>query len=314
MGYFGIFIISIFISASVNATIYGVDSRQEIERATDEIQTISKMSVAQFTMDSIKIQSDKITVHGPSYSKYRNLCSGGSPFEFQTAVASCSGILLSDHILLTAGHCISDGPRTALQASEDEETPPQCSDSYFAVGFKTKTNSLTKETSEIKSFSKNHMSKCKHVLKRRIISGNSKLDYAIVELETPLPFEKGILKIESDINSTQLQDFLLVLGYPNGIPMKLAEGQVTSINPNENFVLATTDTFERNSGSPVFLKNSLHLVGLLIAGGVDIEQGSTQKFCIREKYVKNPNIGQEKILTIDSIRKDLPKNLAYLLR
>jgi V8-like Glu-specific endopeptidase len=60
-----------------------------------------------------------------------------------------------------------------------------------------------------------------------------------------------------------------VIGYPSGLPAKLAGGAKVFGTASPFFFSANLDTFGGNSGSPVFNAGSNRVVGILVRGAAD---------------------------------------------
>jgi len=64
---------------------------------------------------------------------------------------------------------------------------------------------------------------------------------------------------------------LMVIGYPNGLPEKVAGGGAVLDASQAGFYRTNLDTFHGNSGSPVFHAGSAKIVGVLVRGEEDFE-------------------------------------------
>jgi V8-like Glu-specific endopeptidase len=78
--------------------------------------------------------------------------------------------------------------------------------------------------------------------------------------QTPLPFRRT--------NALALNSAIYVIGYPSGLPEKIAAG-ARILASNRDFFTANLDTFGGNSGSPVFDAASDAVVGVLVRGATD---------------------------------------------
>jgi len=98
-------------------------------------------------------------------------------------------------------------------------------------------------------------------------------DFAIVELESapPPPYKPLTL----DIRVPKKGDNVCTFGHPEGLPLKFTRGgQVLGVNKNVFFI--NLDTFEGNSGSPIFIEDSesgeIFIAGMLIGGSDDRDE------------------------------------------
>ena len=62
---------------------------------------------------------------------------------------------------------------------------------------------------------------------------------------------------------------MVVIGYPSGLPTKIADQAQVRTNKHRNFFVANLDTFGGNSGSPVINKSSGLVEGILVRGESD---------------------------------------------
>jgi hypothetical protein len=70
---------------------------------------------------------------------------------------------------------------------------------------------------------------------------------------------------------------LFVIGHPNGLPTKFADGAQVRGNAHKDFFVANLDTYGGNSGSPVFNAVSLEVEGILVRGENDfVRRGGVQ--------------------------------------
>jgi hypothetical protein len=78
-----------------------------------------------------------------------------------------------------------------------------------------------------------------------------------------------------ETGSININDPVLVIGHPSGLPTKVAGNAYVRDNSNPYFFTANTDTYGGNSGSSVFNANTGLIEGVLVRGDNDyITQGS----------------------------------------
>ena len=91
-------------------------------------------------------------------------------------------------------------------------------------------------------------------------------DFAVVRLDrnvspqVPLPIQRS--------GAVAVNTPLYVIGYPSGLPAKVATGAHV-IASNADFFRANLDTYGGNSGSPVFNATNDKVVGVLVRGAGD---------------------------------------------
>jgi hypothetical protein len=227
--------------------IYGNDDRQEVYAHPDAtLRGLAQGAVvALIYPDSLNVSNpNSVRPTGPTLAQSYNLCSG-QRFRDQIAAAHCSGTLIDDDLVLTAGHCV--------------ETLADCQSKYFVFNdYYASANTPAVITSQ-------DVFTC-----QRIVVRSSDPDYAIVQLSrsaaprfTPAPVKAGDTALATN-------QPVGIIGFGSGIPAKIDSGGVVT-NPRastRDHFSATTDSFGGNSGSGVF-DASGQVVGILVAGATD---------------------------------------------
>lgn len=185
-----------------------------------------------------------------------NLCPE-ERFSEQYSLPYCTGFLVADDLLVTAGHCM--------------EGPKDCENFKWVFGYKKNQQNLAKKD----------IYGCREIVSQKLQMSYAKIkDYAVVRLDrkvldrTPLEYRKK--------GKARIGDPLVVIGHPSGLPLKIADGaKVTRMNFEElkrfirtlfrkrYYFLANLDTYSGNSGSPVFNRDTGLVEGLLIEGDDD---------------------------------------------
>lgn len=237
--------------AATPKVIYGQDDRKEVsEYPNRNIQKLAN-SVAGRVSD-YSLYTSRISGFS-DYSRTTldeaiNACPG-ERFADQPVLMSCTGFLVGDDLLVTAGHC--------MRSYSD------CASNQWVFGF-TAGKSL---------ISNNDIYQCAGIVAKEEVSipllGTT--DYAIIKLDrkvkgrTPLKFRtKGRVK-----NGTEV----LVIGHPMGLPLKIADNATVSGSFGKTFK-TDLDTYGGNSGSPVLDANTGLVEGILVQGSQDLSYGS----------------------------------------
>lgn len=238
--------------------IYGTDDRKDVYQETDAgvvslaASTCALITASRFTDNG----NGTVTI---ATSAYRPLGSSippcaGEPFGTQPVAAFCTGFLVGSDLVATAGHCYdtSDLPSTR-----------------FVFGFVMQDASTPVTTVNLD----------------RVYSGvevvghqlAGDLDYSVIRLDRPVtaPGAKPLAIRRS--GAASINTPVGVIGYPAGLPKKIAFGQSTRISedPSDGYFIANLDTYGGNSGSPVFNQDTHLVEGILVRGQTDyLQQGS----------------------------------------
>ena len=230
--------------------LYGQNSRTEVFQQTDSKLKEMAASVGIFVRsEQVNTTGNSVTIEGYTLNEMSEMgwlvrdanlpmCSE-ELFTSQIAPGFCTGFLVKDDILVTAGHCLQKAP---------------CSDTSIVFGYQMESsNSLAALTKE-------NVFQCAEVIAQEVPSQeNQYLDYAIIKLDRSTR-RAGLDYVTDDL--LEAQNNVAVLGYPSGLPLKIASNAfVMSNNANDPFFVANLDTFGSNSGSPVINANTYQVEG-----------------------------------------------------
>jgi len=273
--------------SSIDKVIYGVDDRKDIYESTNDLYKQLAGSTAAMIADSSLVAQDNDMVWIQSTTLEQDGICSDARFAKQTAAANCSGFLVGDQYLVTAGHCIQD--------------MDDCERYSWVFGY---ANTTEEKLNQI--VPKSEVYKCTQIISRTLDRGTQN-DYALVKLDrvavghTPLKFRtSGKVANNAD---------LVVIGHPSGLPSKIADGANVRTNTNKYFFIATLDTFGGNSGSAVFDSTTGVIEGVLVRGETDYVNDPVQN-CYSTKVGKVNACRGEDVSRITSIR-DLPKLITY---
>lgn len=246
--------------------IYGNDDRQDIYQVQDNrLQSLARSTVALMKSSTVKISrnSRNARLVAPKFADAMGLCDD-EPFKEQLSAGFCSGTLVGPDLVLTAGHCVRN--------------EKACKDTKFvfdfAVTVQPTRNGVLGRASTSKTVSevpKNSVYGCAQLLGRK--EEGQGPDWAVIKLDRPVT-DRPFLHVRRQ-GSVAVKDAVTVIGYPSGIPVKVAgSANVRSINSNGYFV-TDLDTYGGNSGSAVFNSQSLDIEGILVRGENDfVQRGS----------------------------------------
>ena len=248
---------------------YGQDSRTELYQHPDPQLREMANSVAIFVhRKQVQISGSSVRLDGYTLNEMGELgwlvpeeniplCTG-ELFTTQIAPGFCTGFLIEEDLLVTAGHCVDKVP---------------CEDIGIVFGYQLESENA------IATVSTENVFYCKEILSKESPGqANDFLDYAVIQLDrrtgrTGLAYE----------NSDQVEknEEVAVIGHPSGLPMKIASNAVVLSNEYDSpFFTTNLDTFGSNSGSPVINLNSYQVAGILVRGTTDYVV-SDDKLCIQ---------------------------------
>ncbi len=247
---------SAFKQTSVSKVIYGVDNRLELRNTP---YSYLKDSVAGLTSkNALKESEDKELLEVLYYgdlTKYRGkeTC---DDFQFrdQATLPSCTGFLIEEDILVTAGHCVLNYG----EKKKDTENY-QCFNAKWVFGFEDNT-----ENKDGIAFSKDDVYGCDKIIEA---SYTTNADFAVIKLDRKTVGKK-IVKLSSSDDDYKLGTSVFVVGHPTGLPLKLAAGATIAQNKHPNNFITNLDTFGGNSGSPIFNFFG-EVIGILVSGETD---------------------------------------------
>lgn len=235
----------------VQPTIYGTDDRTDVYAHADaRLRELAQQSTVVLVSrgDVNAANPANVTLAGTTLAAQENLCAG-QRFASDPAPGFCSGTLIDDDLVITAGHCITD--------------PRACAGTRFVFNFyRDAADTLHTITSD-------DVYACASIVVRTQTFSPFR-DYAILRLDrrvtaghVPAPVHRGHDLLAAGAG-------VAVIGFPTGIPAKIdSGGTVRDPGAGGAAFVATTDTFHGNSGSAVYELASHEIRGLLIDGDVD---------------------------------------------
>jgi hypothetical protein len=266
--------------------IYGEDGRQDLYQVQNpRMRQFAQSTVALFEAGDVDIPagSTQARLKTRSYGEANNLCAD-EPYRDQQAGAFCSGSLVAQDLIMTAGHCVTD--------------ERACKGIKFVFGF-----GIGSAGADPTSVPASEVYGCGQLVGRRQ-DGETGPDYAIVRLDRPVA-NHAPLKLNRSgaiANGTKL----FVIGHPSGLPTKVAGGaQVRDADKNGYFV-ANLDTYGGNSGSAVFNAVTGQIEGILVRGERDFVYDS-EKACMRSNRVPDDGGRGEDVTKVSEVLALVPE-------
>ncbi|OFZ29303.1 MAG: hypothetical protein A2622_07760 [Bdellovibrionales bacterium RIFCSPHIGHO2_01_FULL_40_29] len=262
--------------------IYGSDGRLDLYQVTDDrLKALADSTVALMRTSDLSLSGSTVTIKGKNFGTELNLCPSERYREQDTA-AFCSGTLVAPDVILTAGHCI--------------ETQSSCDNTAFVFGFAVQSAGVQPQTA-----SAGEVYRCREIIKT--VRVNTGADFAIIRLDrTVLNHTPLQVRPTGDAG---LNDSLVVIGHPVGLPTKIATGGRVRTISNSDFFQANLDTYGGNSGSAVFNASTGLIEGVLVRGEEDFESRGN---CTVSKVCADGACRGEDVTKISVIRAHLPSS------
>lgn len=246
-------------------SIYNFDDRELVSKeSSPQIQTLSKSVAMIFGSDDLITENNQLLIFANLLEDLppvgMNICPNERFADHHAYRRACSGFLISEDLLATAGHCFEsqyycDNQLIAFDVDADSE---------ISRGFKT---------------SEKNIYHCKEIVSP-VYDRGSLQDYAIVRLDRKS--DRVPLKLRTK-GSVSTNDQVFLIGHPLGLPLVYSPQAAISENVDPLFFKARVNSFHGNSGSPIFNAKTQLVEGILVRGEEDVESDETRQ-C--QKYIK----------------------------
>jgi len=300
---------SLFLTASVLLpslsmagvkSIYGDDNRLDYYQASPDMKRLADSVVSLWPSAQTRLNGGGYDLATVSFGDALNLCPGET-FREQPIGAFCSGTLVGEDIVMTAGHCITDEAK--------------CADTKFVFGYNIDSAGGAART----TVPAKDVYGCKKIIKRdldkqypgiiglalniiKAVLNKAGPDYALVQLDrkvadrAPLPVNRN-----KDLKEGAP---VFVIGHPVGLPVKIAGDAKVRDNGHRAWFTTDLDTFGGNSGSAVFNARTNLIEGILVRGGTDFVPGPSG--CATQLRSGQDDGKGEAVTKIAMLKKHIP--------
>jgi V8-like Glu-specific endopeptidase len=250
-------ILPLFSFSEEGKSIYGDDNRLEYFQAAQDMKTLSDSVVSFWKSPSVEMTGGNAVLKTMNFGDRLNLCPE-EKFREQPIGAFCSGSLVGEDIVMTAGHCV--------------KTEADCQNIKVAFGYAVKAEG----SAAVTTLPASEVYSCSKIIKRFLggepgsanPTGQSLgADYALIRLDRKVTGHKP-LPVNRAANLKKGEG-IFVIGHPVGLPLKVAAGATVRDFSKQGYFVADLDTFGGNSGSPVFNTKTKKIEGILVRGDTD---------------------------------------------
>lgn len=229
--------------------IYGADNRHDLYREpSPALRLLADSTVLIVKNEDLSFDGAKrvrLKLRTLADAQYACL---DEPFRDQVTSGFCSGFLVSPELIITAGHCIPD--------------EKSCAETSMVFGF-----GLSSESASLETLEQAEVYQCSRIVHTQVSADGP--DFAVIALDRKAAGHRP-LKLSSRGGEIAPREEVFTIGHPMGLPTKITDqAHVRSVVAGSHFV-TNLDSYEGNSGSPVFSASSLEVEGILVRGGTDM--------------------------------------------
>ena len=218
----------------------GDSTIEDIEKIINNAECVAAICLQENLLNKEKGFS---TLKHKNYGKTFNLCDL-EPFRNQPIAAGrlCTGFLVKEDIIATAGHC----------ADEKNVTELRIVFGFKMLGLSTPVTWIPNE----------NIYKGVKIIHRVYDPKGSGADWELIKLDRKV---EGHSPVKLSKKAVYLNQPVYILGHPCGLPLKYASGaQVRGIT--DACFSADLNVYSGNSGSPVFDRKTHEVIGIVVRG------------------------------------------------
>lgn len=264
-----VFYLCLLISMQSFGAIYGNDDRRDLFQTSFPASMASSIAIAvpgnfvQALVGGNYRVTDVETLAGSSGA---NACKD-ERFANQPTIGNCTGFLVGDRYMITAGHCVVN-----VGVVDKDENSPFCANFKWYFDFNLTASAKT----TVNNIPANRLYSCKRVIRAEVIDNGA--DFAVVELDRPV--SKDMIPLTINSARPTVGSAVFTVGHPMGLPAKHSGiSSVVAADKAKDYFEAYLDTEGGNSGGPVFNKKN-EVIGILVSGH-QIDLYTTPQGCSR---------------------------------
>ena len=243
----------VMLAESVDKVLYGDDNRiafKDLSLSDDKLITLGHSVLAQVPSYKVISENDHSMVFkAKNLVQSFNMCRDEKFVEWPS-LSTCSGFLVGNDLLMTAGHCIKESA--------------DCQKNFWILDYDD-TNNFD-DSNEQLTIEKEKIYSCSKIM---AWSDTTNSDFALIKLDRKIK-DRKIFKMHR-LSPVKKDDPLVVIGHPLGLPKMLAMNSFVRENHLRDQFKITADTFSGNSGSPVVNLRTFSVEGILIKGENDFK-------------------------------------------
>lgn len=246
--------------------IFGAENRRDLYQSPKNFQKLASgiatwlaplfVSTSETNNSSVE-QDSFLKLEFPTMEDHYLLCPREKFSEQPTTMISCTGFLVAEDLLITAGHCMVN------IGQANNQVTPMCSDFnwLFDYAFEKRDDDI------LRKIPKESMSRCNKVIfAKHLGEGDQRMDFALIRLENSYPNRHHFKIFQGEVTKGMS---VHIMGHPSGLPLKYAGGAyILNAREGSQYFEANVDAVGGNSGSPVFNAKG-EVLGILVRGNSD---------------------------------------------